>query len=62
MLLVFLSFLSRFTKEIAKNAKKVIAVDFIEDFIEKNREENSHLGNIEFAVGDATKINYSTDQ
>ena len=60
MLFIFHS--SRFTKEIAKNAKSVIAVDFIEDFIEKNREENSHLGNIEFAVGDATKISYSTDQ
>ena len=53
---------SRFTKEIAKKAKSVIAIDFIEDFVEKNRQLNSHLGNIEFAVGDATKISYDTDQ
>lgn len=54
--------IGRFTNVIAKKAKKVIAVDFIEKFIEKNRKENSHLGNIEFGCADATKMNYNDNQ
>lgn len=48
--------IGRFTAEIAKKAKKVIAVDFMEKFLNKNKEENEHLGNIEFVVSDVTKL------
>lgn len=54
--------IGRFTKVIAAKAKSVIAVDFIEQFIEKNRQDNAHMGNIKFNVGDATKIAYESDQ
>ena len=46
----------RFTSDLAKTAKKVIAVDFMESFMNKNREDNGHLGNIDFVVGDVTKL------
>lgn len=47
---------------IAAKAKKVIAVDFIKKFIEKNCELNEYMGNIEFVHGDATKLEYQNDQ
>ncbi|GFR69938.1 phosphoethanolamine N-methyltransferase-like [Elysia marginata] len=48
--------IGRFTAEIAKSAEKVIAVDFMESFLNKNREDNGHLGNIEFVAADVTKL------
>lgn len=54
--------IGRFTKVIAKEAKHVIAVDFIEKFIKKNQKDNSHMNNIEFVHGDATKLNYNDNQ
>lgn len=46
----------RFTTELAKKAERVVAVDFMEDFVEKNKKENYHMGNIEFVVADVTKM------
>lgn len=43
---------------LAQQAESVIAVDFIEKFIEKNRELNSDLNNIEFVHGDVTKLTF----
>ncbi len=54
--------IGRFTKVLAEKATKVIAVDFIEKFIQKNKELNEHLGNIEFTHADATKLEYDHDQ
>ncbi|RUS82646.1 hypothetical protein EGW08_009599 [Elysia chlorotica] len=48
--------IGRFTSELAKTAKKVIAVDFMDSFLKKNEEDNGHMGNIEFIVGDVTKL------
>ena len=48
--------LRRFTSELAKKAKKVIAVDFMESFLKKNQEENGHMGNIEYIAIDVTKL------
>lgn len=36
-------------------ADHVTAVDFMEQYIEKNREENEHFGNVTFKCADATK-------
>jgi len=36
----------------------VTAVDFMEKFVEKNREENGHLGNAEFIQADVTKLDF----
>ena len=44
---------------LAQQAEKVIAVDFIDRFIEKNKELNANLNNIDFIVGDATKLSFN---
>ena len=43
---------------LAQQAESVIAVDFIERFIEKNRQLNSDLFNIEYLTADATKLTF----
>ncbi len=48
----------RFTTVLAKKAAKVTAVDFIEKFVEKNREVNSNFNNIDFIHGDVTKLEF----
>jgi hypothetical protein len=52
----FIIFFRRFTREIAQTAEHVVAVDFMKDFIEKNEEDNKHLGNIEFLCADVTQL------
>ena len=49
----------RFTRVLAQQVEKVIAVDFIEKFIEKNRELNKNSDNIDYVVGDVTKLSYN---
>ncbi|XP_076449925.1 uncharacterized protein LOC143286185 isoform X2 [Babylonia areolata] len=48
--------IGRFTSEIAPKAKSVVAVDFMQDFIQKNEETNKHFGNIEFLCADVTHL------
>ncbi|CAF0963893.1 unnamed protein product [Adineta steineri] len=50
--------IGRFTKKFAQLAKSVVAVDFMESFIEKNRQENSHFGTVEFLQKDATLLTF----
>ena len=61
MYIVFYSS-SRYTKLFAKEAKSVISVDFMEHFIEKSKEENGHLSNIEFIVSDVMKLQLPPDR
>lgn len=49
--------IGRFTTELASKAKSVVAVDFMEKFIEKNKETNSRFSNIDFKCADVTKLN-----
>lgn len=46
---------------LAQKAENVIAVDFIEKFIQKNRELNSDLNNIQFITGDVTKLTFESN-
>ncbi|CAG5124904.1 unnamed protein product, partial [Candidula unifasciata] len=48
--------IGRFTAELAKTAEKVLAVDFMEDFIEINKTTNSCYSNIDYIVTDVTKL------
>lgn len=50
--------IGRFTRVLAQQASHVTAVDFIEKFVEKNRELNSSLNNIEHMASDATKLSF----
>jgi len=47
---------SRFTGHLAKQAASVMAVDFMESFIEKNRQLNSHHGYVKFIQADVLKL------
>lgn len=53
--------IGRFTRMLAQKAENVIAVDFIEKFIQKNRELNSDLNNIQFITGDVTKLTFESN-
>ncbi|KAK0395199.1 hypothetical protein QR680_001169 [Steinernema hermaphroditum] len=48
--------IGRFTTILAQTAKSVLSTDFIESFILKNRERNSHLENVSYKVGDAVNL------
>lgn len=48
--------IGRFTGLLAAKARSVMAIDFMEVFIEKNRELNSHHGNVVFKQADVTKL------
>ncbi|TMS34915.1 hypothetical protein L596_002413 [Steinernema carpocapsae] len=48
--------IGRFTTILARTAKSVLSTDFIDSFIVKNRERNSHLANVNYKVGDAVHL------
>lgn len=50
--------IGRFTSKLATVAGHVTAVDFMEQYIEKNREDNEHFGNVDFKCADATKLEF----
>lgn len=49
-------FCSRFTCHLLTKAKHVTAVDFMENFVEKNRQNNGHHSNASFIQADVTKL------
>uniref|UniRef100_A0A8C5MS06 phosphoethanolamine N-methyltransferase n=1 Tax=Leptobrachium leishanense TaxID=445787 RepID=A0A8C5MS06_9ANUR len=48
--------IGRYTGHLAKLASHVTAVDFMQKFIEKNREDNGHRDNITFLQADVTSL------
>ncbi|RXN28364.1 phosphoethanolamine N-methyltransferase 3-like isoform X2 [Labeo rohita] len=50
--------IGRYTRHLIGKARHVTAVDFMEKFVEKNRLDNSHLGNAEFIQADVTKLDF----
>lgn len=48
--------IGRFTGHIAKLANQVTAVDFMQNFLDKNREDNGYRGNITFLQADVTHL------
>uniref|UniRef100_A0A8C2GAV8 phosphoethanolamine N-methyltransferase n=2 Tax=Cyprinus carpio TaxID=7962 RepID=A0A8C2GAV8_CYPCA len=51
--------IGRYTRHLIGKARHVTAVDFMEKFVEKNRKDNSHLGNAEFIQADVTKLDFA---
>uniref|UniRef100_A0A8C1WI77 phosphoethanolamine N-methyltransferase n=1 Tax=Cyprinus carpio TaxID=7962 RepID=A0A8C1WI77_CYPCA len=51
--------IGRYTRHLIGRARHVTAVDFMEKFVEKNRKDNSHLGNAEFIQADVTKLDFA---
>lgn len=48
--------IGRFTTIFAERARSVIATDFIESFVDKNRERNADFDNVKFMVGKCGSI------
>ncbi|KAM9795263.1 phosphoethanolamine methyltransferase [Neosynchiropus ocellatus] len=48
--------IGRYTEHLLTTAEHVTAVDFMESFVEKNRENNGHHGNATFVQADVTKL------
>lgn len=55
-LVLLLYLFSRFTGILAKASGHVTAVDFMPSFVEKNREINGHMGNIDFKQADVMAL------
>lgn len=53
--------IGRFTAELAKNAKKVTAYDFMETVTAENVAKNGHLPNVEIICRDITKLDMKPD-
>eukprot|EP00244_Chara_vulgaris_P000034 TRINITY_DN1003_c0_g1_i4.p1 TRINITY_DN1003_c0_g1~~TRINITY_DN1003_c0_g1_i4.p1 ORF type:complete len:530 (-),score=125.00 TRINITY_DN1003_c0_g1_i4:1398-2912(-) len=53
--------LGRFTVPLAKEAAHVTAIDFIEKVIMKNKEQNGHLGNIDFKCSDVASRDFQIE-
>lgn len=53
--------IGRFTRVLAQQAEKVTAVDFIEKFLDKSRQLNSDLNNIDYLPSDVTKLQFEKD-
>lgn len=48
--------IGRFTGSLATTADSVVTVEFMEDFLAKNKELNDHLGNVEFLCADVLTL------
>lgn len=53
--------IGRFTTHLAQRARKVLAVDFMENFIEKNREINKNFTNIDYLAEDVMDLDLEDD-
>ena len=53
--------IGRFTGELARAAKTVLALDFMQNLIDENEVINGHLGNVSFRCGDVTELRLPTD-
>ncbi|KAI0226388.1 Phosphoethanolamine N-methyltransferase [Lamellibrachia satsuma] len=53
--------IGRFTGAVARQAKSVLAVDFMEKFLTENKERNKNYNNIEYLPADVTKLDRPTE-
>jgi len=54
--------IGRYTGYFANVAKKVVSVDFIEQFVEKNKKTHEQYSNIEFICADAMEVAFSPNR
>jgi phosphoethanolamine N-methyltransferase len=47
---------------LAQQASLVTAVDFIEKFLEKNKQDNASFNNINYIHGDVAKLSFQINQ
>lgn len=48
--------IGRYTRHLLTRAQHVTAVDFMENFVERNRQDNGHHSNVTFLQADVTKL------
>nr|XP_039257954.1 phosphoethanolamine N-methyltransferase-like [Styela clava] len=53
--------IGRYTTKLAEKAKSVIAVDFMKNFIDKNKETNGHNKNIQFVCKNVLELELETN-
>lgn len=53
---------SRYTSHLLTRAGHVTAVDFMDSFVEKNRQDNGHHSNATFIQADVTKLDVPRDR
>lgn len=46
----------RFTTKLAKDAKSVLAVDFVDKFIDKNKKNTADFTNVDHKCADVTQL------
>ncbi|XP_036403617.1 phosphoethanolamine methyltransferase [Megalops cyprinoides] len=54
--------IGRYTQHLLKQAHHVTAVDFMEKFVEKNKQDNGHHNNVDFIQSDVTHLNFSKNR
>ncbi|XP_051778199.1 uncharacterized protein LOC114646349 [Erpetoichthys calabaricus] len=50
--------IGRYTKHLVKVARHVTAVDFMQKFLDKNKEDNGHYSNVDFLQADVTCLQF----
>lgn len=54
--------IGRFTEYFADHAKHITTVDFMQDYVEKNRKRNGHHAHVEFLRADVTELELPSDK
>lgn len=52
----------RFTGYLAGQTSQLTTVDFIEDYVEKNRQRNGHHSHVDFLRADVTELEFPADK
>lgn len=53
---------SRFTEHLAAHAKQLTTVDFMADYVERNRKRNGHLPHVDFLRADVTELQFPSEK
>jgi phosphoethanolamine N-methyltransferase len=52
----------RFTEHLAENAKHLTTVDFMADYVEKNRQRHGHHAHVDFLRADVTELQFPAEK
>lgn len=54
--------IGRFTDYLAEHAKQLTTVDFMADYVERNRQRNGHHSHVDFLRADVTELEFPADK
>ena len=55
-------FIRRFTDYLAEHSKQLTTVDFMADYVERNRQHNGHHSHVDFLRADVTELEFPADK